>query len=91
MFNENWYSENQIKNLINLFEKTRYLNGKIIEIGCWEGKSTISLANVCYPEILICNDTWLGNIQESICTGILHVTEEILQTKNVYNIFLLII
>ena len=42
-------------------------------------------------EILICNDTWLGNIQESICTGILHVTEEILQTKNVYNIFLLII
>ena len=75
MFNENWYSENQISNLVNLVDQVKNLDGYIIEIGCWEGKSTISLANSCYPEFLICNDTWLGNVQESACTGITHITE----------------
>lgn len=88
MFHENWYSENQINDLVTLLKSVKDKDGKIIEIGCWEGKSTISLANNCFPEILICNDTWLGNIQESIVTGVTHVTEEILKERDVYNIFI---
>jgi len=88
MFNENWYSENQISNLVNLVDQVKNLDGYIIEIGCWEGKSTISLANSCYPEFLICNDTWLGNVQESACTGITHITEVILKERDVYSIFI---
>lgn len=88
MFNENWYSDYQLDNLCDLLTKIKDLDGKIIEIGCWEGKSTIKLANKCFPEILICNDTWLGNIQESITTGITHVTEEILKKRDVYSTFI---
>jgi len=88
MFNENWYSEKQINDLIDLVKKVKGIDGNIIEIGCWEGKSAISLANNCFPENLICNDTWLGNVQESIVTGITHITEEILKERDVYNIFI---
>jgi predicted O-methyltransferase YrrM len=87
IFNENWYGDSQLIDLENLFEKVKHIDGEIIEIGCWEGKSTISLANKCYPEILICNDTWLGNVQESIVTGRTHPTEEILKERDVYSIF----
>ena len=88
MFVENWYSQSQIENLIDLVKKIKHLEGNIIEIGCWEGKSTIAIANNCYPEILICNDTWLGNIQESIVTGKEHITETILKTRDVYSAFI---
>lgn len=88
MFNENWYSEEQINNLIILLKKVKGIDGKIIEIGCWEGKSTINLANNCFPETLICNDTWLGNVQESIITGVTHITELIVKKRDVYSIFI---
>ena len=87
-FNEDWYSSEQINNLVNLLKNINDLSGSIIEIGCWEGKSAISIANKCYPETLNCNDTWLGNIQESIVTGQEHLTETILKTRDVYSIFI---
>jgi hypothetical protein len=88
MFHENWYSEKQIRDLVQLTQQVKHLDGKIIEVGCWEGKSSIALANSFFPEILICNDTWLGNVQESICTGVTHVTEEILKARDVYSTFI---
>ena len=88
MFHENWYADSQIVDLVNLVKSVKELKGDIIENGCWEGKSTINLANACFPETLICNDTWLGNVQESIITGITHATEEILKHRDVYNIFI---
>ena len=47
MFNENWYSDKQINDLVNLLTTIKNIDGKIIEIGCWEGKSTINLVNIC--------------------------------------------
>lgn len=88
MFNEDWYPEYQINNLITLVNHVKNLEGKIIEIGCWEGKSTVNLANNSFPENLICNDTWLGNIEESKCTGVKHDTEIILEKRDVYSIFI---
>jgi predicted O-methyltransferase YrrM len=88
MFNDDWYSEEQCKNLSSLVKRITSLNGSIIENGCWEGKSTICIANACYPEILICNDTWLGNVAEGQASGIKHITQVILETRDVYKIFL---
>jgi predicted O-methyltransferase YrrM len=88
MFNENWYSNEQCSNLVELVNCVKTLPGNVIEIGCWEGKSTIAIANACYPDNLICNDTWLGNETESKLTGIKHITEVILETRDVYNIFI---
>ena len=87
MFNEDWYSNTQIQDLIGLAKQVNNIDGNIIEIGCWEGKSTIGLANTCYPNILICNDSWLGNVVESKTTGVKHITEIILENRDVYNIF----
>ena len=74
--------------LSNLLKEVKGIDGKIIEIGCWEGKSTICLANTCFPETLICNDTWLGNVQESLITGLIHPTEVILKERDVYSRFI---
>jgi predicted O-methyltransferase YrrM len=87
MFHENWYIESQLQDLSMLLYRTKQLEGNIVEIGCWEGKSAVHLANHSYPENLICNDTWMGNIQESIVTGTEHVTEQILKQRDVYGIF----
>jgi predicted O-methyltransferase YrrM len=87
MFNEDWYSSSQINNLVHLAKSVKHIEGSVIEVGCWEGKSTVSLANECYPNTLICNDTWLGNVLESIITGQEHITEKILKQRDVYGIF----
>jgi predicted O-methyltransferase YrrM len=88
MFHENWYSDEQCNNVAILLNNSKHLSGSIIEVGCWEGKSTCYLANAAYPETIICNDTWLGNVAESILTGEKHVTEIILQERDVYSVFL---
>jgi predicted O-methyltransferase YrrM len=88
MFNENWYPEYQLTKLVNLCQSVKNIEGDILEIGCWEGRSTIGLTNSCYPETLICIDNWLGNIQESICTGITHPTELILTIRDVHSTFI---
>jgi predicted O-methyltransferase YrrM len=88
MFNEEWYTDNQLNDLCGLFPRVTNLQGSVIEVGCWEGRSTYRLAVACYPETLICNDTWLGNVQESLVTGHEHVTEQIIKTRDVYSIFI---
>lgn len=88
MFNEDWYSAKQCRDLIDLIKQVSHLNGAVIEIGCWEGKSSICIANNCYPDKLICNDTWLGNVEESKVTGTKHITEIILEKRDVYKIFI---
>jgi hypothetical protein len=88
MFHENWYADKQATIICNLVREVKDINGSIIEIGCWEGKSTYNLANACHPENLICNDTWLGNVEESKITGNLHATEIIVKERDVYGIFM---
>lgn len=83
MFHENWYKDNQLNMLVNSYAKVEKLKGNIIELGCWEGRSTVRLANKCYPEILIAVDNWKGNLAESDK----HVTVEILKERNVFAIF----
>jgi beta-1,4-mannosyl-glycoprotein beta-1,4-N-acetylglucosaminyltransferase len=88
VFHENWYSNEQAVVLANLVTEVKGLEGSIIEIGCWEGKSTSSIANACYPETVICNDTWLGNVEESKLTGLVHPSELIAKQRDVYATFL---
>lgn len=87
-FHEDWYSTEQCNKLVDLYKTVKDIEGLVIEIGCWEGKSTIYLANTCYPETLLCNDTWLGNIAESDMDGEPHITTKILKERDVYGIFI---
>jgi len=88
MFHEDWYSDEQCENLKKLVQYTIPFDGEIVEIGCWEGKSTSIITNQCYPEIVICIDTWLGNQAESVITGITHITEIIVKERDVYGFFI---
>jgi len=63
-FTENWYSDKQIKDLEQLCRAVRRVRGAIMEIGCWQGKSTIAIARACYPEPVHAVDHWLGNVDE---------------------------
>lgn len=87
VFNEDWYSYDQCRVVAELIKTTKGLSGLNIEIGCWEGKSTIALANACYGEDIICNDTWEGNTAESVVTGADHITVKILKERDVFKIF----
>jgi hypothetical protein len=87
IFHEDWYSDSQCVDLEKLVESVKHLKGDIIEIGCWEGKSATHIANTCYPENLICNDTWKGNVQESIITGVKNISEIIAEERDVFECF----
>ena len=43
-FTEDWYFPEQIDVLTRLCRQVSPLRGAIIEVGCWEGRSTIELA-----------------------------------------------
>ena len=79
-FHENWYSETQLAHLVSVCRYTRLLQGATVEIGCWEGRSTVALANACQPATLIAVDTWAGNRAE----GDDHVTVGLLRERDVY-------
>lgn len=54
-----------------------------MEIGCWEGKSTIEIANAFYPEIIQAVDSWKGNVDENPD----HVTVRMLKEHDILGRF----
>lgn len=61
MFHEDWFSDESCKALAHFADLTKKVRGYVIEIGCWEGRSTIALANAINPAILHAVDTWEGS------------------------------
>ena len=82
-FNEDWYDKTQLKNLVRLYRHVRPLRGLVIEIGCWEGRSTCKLANAAYPDLLHAVDTWQGNVAE----GDDHPSVRIAKNRDVFAVF----
>jgi predicted O-methyltransferase YrrM len=87
-FHEEWYHPEQLKELKKIAEDSRWPNGDFteysnLEIGCWEGRSSIVLANALYPEQLICVDTWKGNVNEGEPES-----QRIAKERDVYSQFL---
>ena len=64
-FHELWTDTKQIVRLCAAFERVRELDGEVIEIGSWEGYSTVALAQAAWPETVVAVDTWGGNADES--------------------------
>lgn len=60
-FGEQWFSEDSQKALVDLYERTAGIDGRIIEVGCWTGRSTVALANACKPNVVHAVDTWQGS------------------------------
>jgi predicted O-methyltransferase YrrM len=60
-FTEEWFPEQSQARLAELAESVADVPGAIIEIGSWEGRSTIALANAVHPRTVNAVDTWLGS------------------------------
>ena len=64
-YTENWYDNNTELAVELGYGLVKDLEGSIVEIGSWEGKSSVHIANLVYPEKLICIDTWEGTPYET--------------------------
>jgi len=82
-FEENWYSDEQLEALCAKARLVANLSGEVVEVGCWEGKSTIALANACYPSVVNAVDTWEGNVDENPD----HPNIQIARDRNVFDVF----
>ncbi|HXX90052.1 MAG TPA: class I SAM-dependent methyltransferase, partial [Acidimicrobiales bacterium] len=87
VFHEEWYPDGQLAELCGLLDATltRAVDGAIVEIGCWEGRSTVALARVLEPSgrRLHAVDWWLGNVDE----GTDHATVHALHERDVFATF----
>lgn len=63
-FNEDWYPPAKQQRLRQAIAATPRISGAIVEIGCWEGRSTIVIANEFEPEIVHCVDHWRGDLTD---------------------------
>lgn len=60
-FHEAWFPQESQEALADLYRMTEGVTGRVIEIGSWEGRSTVALANACHPEVVHAVDTWEGS------------------------------
>jgi len=60
-FTEDWFGPASQHAVARLVDRTRGLAGRVVEVGCWEGRSTIAIANACYPDTVHAVDTWEGS------------------------------
>jgi hypothetical protein len=83
-FHEQWYLESELAMLEAATRFAKPLQGAVIEIGCWEGRSAAVIANACYSDILIAVDTWAGNVTEHPD----HETVRIAKVRDVFATFI---
>ena len=60
-FTEEWFGEASQLALARLATLTDGVPGRVIEVGCWEGRSTVALANAVHPATVDAVDTWAGS------------------------------
>ncbi len=64
MFHEDWFPEPCQTVLAKLVGIVKDVPGHLIEIGAWEGRSTVAMANAGYPRTVHTCDTWEGSGHE---------------------------
>lgn len=61
-FHEQWFGPPKRRRLEKVMNDCVATEGAVVEIGCWEGRSTIMLANHFHPETVHCVDHWQGDL-----------------------------
>jgi predicted O-methyltransferase YrrM len=79
-FTEEWFGEEAQKGLASLAASVADVPGLVIEIGSWEGRSTVALANAIWPRSMTAVDTWQGSPGEP--------SAEIAAGRDIYKQFL---
>jgi predicted O-methyltransferase YrrM len=63
-FTEDWFGDESQEVLAGLVKSVASIDGQIIEIGAWEGRSTLAMANAAWPRVIDTVDTWEGSPNE---------------------------
>lgn len=63
-FTEEWFSPHSCRVLAGLVVDVADVEGRIVEIGSWEGRSTVALASAAAPRLVHAVDTWEGSVGE---------------------------
>lgn len=87
-FDEQWMGQPQVIQLCALAQSTGYLLGEAVEIGAWQGLSTVGLTTAIAPSVLHVVDHWKGDSEspQAIAQG-LAIPAECLERDN-YAIFM---
>lgn len=84
-FDEEWMGQDQMNVLAALAQSTGYLDGAAIEIGAWQGRSAIPVANAIRPRVLQVVDHWQGDDPDAVAAGT-GINPELVKRDN-YGIF----
>ena len=76
-FTEDWFSTESCDVLRGLVGQVEEVPGRIVEVGSWEGRSTIALANAAHPRQVHAVDTWAGSPGE--------ISAELAAERDVYS------
>lgn len=60
-FTEEWFGTASQEVLAGLATEVADVPGRVVEIGSWEGRSSVALANAIAPRVVDCVDTWSGS------------------------------
>lgn len=60
-YTEEWFGPASCELLARLVTDTEGVEGRIIEVGSWQGRSTVALANAAHPQMVDAVDTWQGS------------------------------
>jgi predicted O-methyltransferase YrrM len=63
-FHEDWYAP-ELCDALGRLARAAPADGALVEIGCWEGRSTVALAQAVAPRVLHCVDHWQGSDGEA--------------------------
>jgi len=64
VFTEEWFSPASCQVLASLAREVADVPGRIVEVGSWEGRSTVAVANAAHPRVVHAVDTWEGSVGE---------------------------
>jgi hypothetical protein len=79
-FTEEWFSQESQDALAVLAQSTAIVAGDVVEVGCWEGRSTVALANAVHPAKVHAVDTWQGSPGE--------ISADLASERDVFHTFL---
>lgn len=63
-FHEQWFNAKKIERLKLAMGQVSASAGLVVEVGCWEGRSTIQIARFFGDTIVLCIDHWKGDLTD---------------------------
>lgn len=68
-FREEWIHDSTLEEIRRFVRRTEALSGAVMEFGCWEGRSLVSIAHAAGERPVHAVDHWRGNDEDEYTTN----------------------